>query len=202
MKVIVEGCEDTLRRGVVLDRAEPATAQRFGERVRAPACACEPVLVVVERAPVMDIEEVEPEGLRRGLLQRIPNKDHVAVGLRHLRATKTHRRHVHPVTNESRFHTVRGLALRGLALVMRINEIASTAVNVDGKTEVAGGHRGTFEVPPGTSTAKGTWPGRSVGHPAPEGEVEGRPPARSEERRVGKGGRAGGAPAQCKQRRT
>src|SRR5438552_1953560 len=126
----------------------------------------------------MDIEEVEPKGLRRGLLQRIPDKDHVAVGLRHLRATKTHRRHVHPMTDESRLHAVRGLALPSLALVMRIDEIASTAVNVDGKTEVAVGHRGTFEVPSGPTPSERAWPRRPLRHPAPQGKVEGRPPAR------------------------
>src|SRR5439155_25130809 len=70
MKVIVEGREDILCRGVVLDRAQPATTQRFGERVRASARARQPVPVVVKRAPVMDIEAVKPQGLRPGLLQR------------------------------------------------------------------------------------------------------------------------------------
>jgi len=47
---------------------------------------------------------------------------------------------------ESLPHAVPGLALRGLALVMRIDEIAATAVDVDGKAEVVEAARGEAAV--------------------------------------------------------
>src|SRR5438132_1430893 len=91
---------------------------------------------------------------------------------------------MHPVADEPRPHPVRGLALGGLALVVRVDEIAAAAVNIDGKTEVPVAHRGTFEVPPRTATAEGARPCGTLGHATPEREVEWRSPARVVEPRI------------------
>ena len=58
MKVILERGEHILRRRILFERTEPAAAERFGERSRTLPRARETFLVVIERAPVMDIEEV------------------------------------------------------------------------------------------------------------------------------------------------
>ena len=51
----------------------------LGERLRTLPRAVEPLFVVVERATVMDVEQVQAERLRRGLLQDIADEGHVAV---------------------------------------------------------------------------------------------------------------------------
>ena len=184
VEVIVERGEHVVRRGIVFDGAEPAPAQEIGKRARTFARPGEPRLIVVERSPVMDVEEVQPQGLRRGLLQNIAHEDHVAVRLRHLRAAEPHRRHVHPVPDESLAQPVSRLALRDLAFVMRVEEIATAAVNVDRKPKVPVGHRRTFEMPPRSAPPEWARPGRAFRHAAPQSEVEGRSSARVVEPRV------------------
>src|SRR5438132_5181996 len=91
---------------------------------------------------------------------------------------------MHPVADEPRPHPVRGLALGGLALVVRVDEITAAAVNVDGKTEVPVAHRGTLEVPPRTAAAEGARPCGTVGDATPEREVKRRSAARVVEPRI------------------
>src|SRR5438094_9560698 len=88
---------------------------------------------------------------------------------------------MHPVADEPRPHPVCGLALGRLALVVRVDEIAAAAVNIDGKTEVSVAHRGALEVPPRTATAEGARPCGTVGHATPEREAQWRSPARGVE---------------------
>ena len=77
-----------------------------------------------------------------------------------------------------------GLALRDLALVMRVDEIGAAAVDVDRKSKVPVGHRRTFEMPSRAAPSEGTRPGRALRDAPPQSEVELRAPARIVEARV------------------
>src|SRR2546430_13285617 len=117
---------------------------------------------MVERSPVVNIEQVETERLGGGLLQNIAHEDHVAVRLRHLLSAETHLPDVHPMTDEPLPQAMGCLALRDLAFVMRVDEIAATAVNVDGKPKVPVDHRRTLEVPARATTAERARPRGAV----------------------------------------
>ena len=167
MQVVSERPEDVVRRSVVLERSQPPAAEQIGQRLRALAGAGEAVIVVVERAAVVNIEEIEAECLGRGPLEDVADEDHIAVRLRHLLAAEAHRCDVDPVTHETRSSAVRRFALRDLGLVMRIDEVPTAAVDVDRKAEMPIGHRRTLQVPSGSPTAKRARPGRPFGDATP-----------------------------------
>ena len=130
----------------------------------------------------MAVEEINAQRLRRRAREHVAHEDHVPERLRHLLAVQTDRRGVHPVADE--FHSVRRLALRGLALMVRVHEVAAAAVDVDRQAEVLLGHRRTLEVPARPSAAERARPRRAVRHAAPEREIERRPAPRLVERRI------------------
>src|SRR5258706_5648349 len=90
VQVIVERREDVLGRRVAFDRTKSSAAQRLGERLRTLPCAVEPLFVVIERATVMDVEQVQAERLRRGLLKENTEEEHLADPLRQLGSTEYH----------------------------------------------------------------------------------------------------------------
>src|SRR5712692_6457149 len=169
-EVVIERREHRARRSIAPERADRAAAKCRAKRSRALARPLKAHLVVIERAAVVDVEQVQTQRLRRGRLERGAHEDHVAERLGHLLRAEPHRRHVHPVAHER--DAMRGLALRGLAFVMRVDEIASAAVDIDRQSEIAFGHRRTLEVPAGTSASELARPRRPAVQGAPQREVE------------------------------
>ena len=130
MKVVVHGGEDRARPGIAPNWAERATAERRGEPSGALDGARQTCLVVVEGAPVVHVEEIEAKRLGCHPRERIPHEHHVAVRLRHLLPAEPHRGDVDPKPREGTLAGGR-FALRDLILMVRIDEIAATAVHVD-----------------------------------------------------------------------
>ena len=84
----------------------------------------------VERLPVVRREQAQAHGLGRVASQQIADEQHVADGLRHLRAVHEHEAVVQPVARVD-LAGVRAGALRGLVLVVREHEIDAARVDVD-----------------------------------------------------------------------
>ena len=146
-------------------------SEPFRQRRRALGGPAQPALVVIERPTVVDIEEVEAERLRRVIAERVADENHVPVRLRHLLPAEPHLCHVDPEPHE-RTLPGRGLALGDLVLVMRVDEVISTSVDVQPGTEVTKRHRRTLDVPPGPTATEPARPGRSIGDVAPQSEID------------------------------
>ena len=121
--------------------------------------------------PVVVRQQGEPYRGRLPLLQQLAHEDQVAERLRHLRALEADQAHVEPVADER--HPGGGLRLGRLALVVREDEVPSTAVHVDRLPQLAQDERRALDVPPGPSRAPTRLPGRLVGQRRlPQHEVE------------------------------
>ena len=73
------------------------------------------------------------------------NKHQVAPALGHLVAVHPDHRDMHPVAHE--LHTCGRLGLRSFTFMMRIDEVTTPAVQVDGGAEFAQGQGAAFDVP-------------------------------------------------------
>ena len=76
-------------------------------------------------------------GRRVAHLQELVDEHEVAERLRHLLASKAHHAHVHPVAHKARAR--RRLRLRGLALVVREDEVVPATVKIDRRAELSQG---------------------------------------------------------------
>src|SRR5581483_5083156 len=183
VEIVVERGEHRARRGVAPERTDRAASERAREAIGPLARAGETSVVVVERATVVRVEQVEPQRLRRRGPQRVAHEHHVAERLRHLLAAEAHRSGMHPPSGERTLPGGR-LRLRDLVLVMRIDEVAPAAVDVDAIAEMAERHRRALEMPSGAAGTVPARPGRTAGDGAPQCEVDRAAAARIVERGV------------------
>src|SRR5207249_3215022 len=181
--VVVERREHLARRGIAAEGTDRAAAERLRKRRRALLGSNQLRLVVIERAAVVAVEEIEPQRLRRRRFERGPHEDHVAERLRHLLAREPHRTGVHPPTDE-RALSRRAFGLRDLILMVRVDKVAATAVDVDARTEIAERHRRTLDVPAWATSPVAAWPTRTARHAAPQREIDRIPALRVVERGV------------------
>src|SRR5204862_1707211 len=89
--------------------------------------------------------------------------------LGHLLAGQRHPAVVQPITGET---VASSFGLGPLVLVVREDQVQPTAVDVELRAEVGGGHRRALQVPAGAPSAPWRRPGRLAGSGAlPHGEV-------------------------------
>ncbi len=107
---------------------------------------------------------------RRVPVEHLAQKEDVADGLGHLLATGADHAVVHP---DARERQAGGLALGDLVLVMREDEVAPAAVDVEAGSEVAQAHGRALDVPAGAAHAPRALPGGLPGlGRLPDREVE------------------------------
>ena len=104
------------------------------------------------------------------LLQGVAHEDHIAERLAHLLAVEPDQPAMHPEAHE-RMHARHGLALRDLGGMVREDQVAPAAVDVELRAEVMDRHRCTLDVPARASHAPWARPARlarRAGHPQHE----------------------------------
>ena len=105
---------------------------------------------VLEHRSIVRAAEVVSKLLWPNGFEDVGNRKHVAERFRHLLAAHGHPAVVQPVPAET---IARGLALRAFVLVVRENQIQTTTMDIELRTEEGLGHSGAFEVPARTSAA-------------------------------------------------
>ena len=117
-------------------------------------------------------EHAEPDDAGVPGLEQVAHEHQVAQGLGHLLAVHADHGLVHPVPDEGL--TGGGLGLRGLALVVGVDQVRATAVQVDGRAQLAHRQGRALDVPARSTRSPERVPGRLVlGRGLPEHEVEG-----------------------------
>ncbi len=132
--------------------------------------------MVVDRRPVVGGAEEVADDDRTCGAEEVRGEDRVAERLRHLLAADGDESVVQPVRGEGVPGSGR---LCELVLVVREAQVQSAAVDVERGPEVAPGHRGALDVPPGASRTPRRVPAGGRGLPRlaalPEREVTGIP---------------------------
>ena len=153
---------------------EPPGSDGFRNTSRKPSARafarCERLVRVVHRLAPVRSEKQHEQRLRPPLVERVPQRDHVAERLRHLLAAEAEDPVVHP---ELRELTPRAARLGDLVLVVREDEIEPTAVDLEHRPEVLLGHRRALDVPTGATAPPRRVPPRVLALlvPLPEREV-------------------------------
>lgn len=131
---------------------------------------------VVREVDVVSVvrgEEEVPQGLGVDLFSDIAHGPEIFEGMAHFFAVDFDHSHVHPVAREVAILSAFGLS--DLVFVVREDEVASAAVDIEGGGEVFGAHARAFDMPSGATAPPGRIPsGFFLGRFAlPEGEIAG-----------------------------
>src|SRR5438067_7509040 len=102
-------------------------------------------------------EQQDPDAVGVIARQQVTDEDEVAERLAHLLALVTEHADVHPDASE-RPHPRRGLRLRDLAVVVRIDQIGAAAMDIDLWAQMLQRHRRALDMPARPAHAPGTLP--------------------------------------------
>ena len=101
----------------------------------------------------MGRENKEPQGLGIVFLQYLADGEEVAQRLAHFFAVDIHKTVVQPVANK--LTTISRFGLGDFVLVMREDQVFSSAMDVKGLAEKLHAHRGALDMPAGPPFAPG-----------------------------------------------
>ncbi len=117
-------------------------------------------------------QQREAQHLAPVVLQQVAHRAEVAQGLGHFLAVDIQERVVHPVA-----HVIAAMgaaALGNLVFVVRENQVAATAVDIDGLAKVGPDHGGALQVPARPAAPPGAVPARFIGRRGfPQHEIPG-----------------------------
>ena len=115
----------------------------------------------------------ETQCLRLKMLQNIDNHEEITQGFGHFFIIYSNEAIVQPVVHEGMAASA-ALGLSNFVLVMRENQIAAAAVEVEGFTQIFHAHSGAFDVPARAAIAPGARPGGFAGFSRfPQSKVHG-----------------------------
>src|SRR6266498_3909978 len=128
--------------------------------------------VPVQDVTIADAREIQPDRLRAVRLQQLGHEHHVAQRLAHLLAVHPEHASMHPDPGEWPL-IAPAFGLGDFGLVVRVDEVAAAAVDIERLAKVAYCHRRTLDVPAWPAGAPRAGPGWLIGPGGlPEQEVD------------------------------